>query len=205
MIKLNRFKTIDAIVLAIALVFLVLLFGCAKSNTDVATPAAHFSYLGTTSFPFTVKFINQSAAAAPGAIYDWDMNDGTFYHDRPDSFIHVYATYGLYRPRLIKTETNGDRDTITVPIDLSDTTGPSGQSGRIGSASFTYRIVYTTIFYNTSTDASSYVWDFGDGTTSTESSASFSKDYDAPGAYTVKLKAINASNEVDSSTATITF
>lgn len=203
--KLNDFKTIDVVVLTISFIFLFLLLGCTKSNSNSSAPGAHFSYTGSTSFPFTVKFINQSSAAAPGAVYDWDMNDGTFYHNRPDSFIHVYSSYGSYQPRLIKIEANGDRDTLMMPIDLTDTISPAGHSGKVAATAFTYRIIYTTIFYNSSTDATSYIWDFGDGTTSTNNMASFSKDYDAPGAYTVKLKAINAANEVDSTTATISF
>ncbi|HWB63079.1 MAG TPA: C10 family peptidase, partial [Chitinophagales bacterium] len=45
------------------------------------------------------------------------------------------------------------------------------------------------VFTNTSTHAGSYLWDFGDGTTSTTESPSHS--YNAYGAYTVKLIATN--------------
>jgi PKD repeat protein len=44
------------------------------------------------------------------------------------------------------------------------------------------------VFKNESEDATTYLWDFGDGTTSSE--ANPSKIYTAPGMYTVKLKAI---------------
>ena len=47
----------------------------------------------------------------------------------------------------------------------------------------------TTQFTNNSTSASSYLWDFGDGTTST--AASPSHTYATSGTYTVKLKAYN--------------
>jgi len=44
------------------------------------------------------------------------------------------------------------------------------------------------VFKNESEDATTYLWDFGDGTTSSE--ANPSKIYTVPGMYTVKLKAI---------------
>ncbi|MFT3909520.1 MAG: PKD domain-containing protein [Ferruginibacter sp.] len=206
--KQETFKFTDIIVLTIALVFLFLLFGCTNinNNTNSVQPGAHFSYTSTTSFPFAVKFINQSVATAPGANYYWDMSDGTAYTNRPDSFIHTYAVNALYQVKLIKIESNGDMDTATVAIDLTDSVGPSGQSARTTAATaFTYRLVYRTTFTNTSTDATSYLWDFGDGTTSTNTSATFTKDFDTPGAHTVKLKAFGPSNEVDSTTAVLIF
>lgn len=45
----------------------------------------------------------------------------------------------------------------------------------------------SVVFTNTSTNATKYTWDFGDGTTSTSPSADHI--YSAPGLYTVKLKA----------------
>ncbi len=203
--KQETFKFTDILVLTIALVFLFLLFGCTNTNNNSVQPGAHFSYSSTASYPFTIKFINQSNAAAPGAIYDWDMCDGIFYHDRPDSFTHIYSAFGFYQVKLVKIESNGDRDTLMVPIDLTDSIGPSGQSARTTSATaFTYRLVYRTTFTNTSTDATSYLWDFGDGTTSTNASTSFTKDFDTPGGHTVKLKAFGPGG-VDSTTAVLIF
>ncbi len=49
----------------------------------------------------------------------------------------------------------------------------------------------TVTFENTSSDADSYVWDFGDGNTSTEATPTYT--YDASGNYLVKLKAIKGS------------
>ena len=47
------------------------------------------------------------------------------------------------------------------------------------------------VFKNESEDATTYLWDFGDGTTSSE--ANPSKIYTVPGMYTVKLKALSLS------------
>ncbi len=57
-------------------------------------------------------------------------------------------------------------------------------------ASFTSEATELVVaFTSTSTDATSYSWDFGDGNTSTE--ASPSNTYEAAGTYTVKLTATN--------------
>jgi len=61
-------------------------------------------------------------------------------------------------------------------------------------ASFTFspsdpEVGETVLFTNASTKASSYIWDFGDGTTSTSDNPTHS--YNDDGVYTVELKAIN--------------
>ncbi|MFN0175512.1 MAG: PKD domain-containing protein [Saprospiraceae bacterium] len=61
----------------------------------------------------------------------------------------------------------------------------------------------TVEFTNTSTNASMYIWEFGDGATSTELSPTHT--YSADGAYTVKLTAIDGMGQMDSKTADITI
>ena len=56
----------------------------------------------------------------------------------------------------------------------------------------------TVTFSNLTVNGSNYVWDFGDGTTSTATNAT--KTYTAPGNYTIKLKATGCNNLVDSTT-----
>ena len=53
-----------------------------------------------------------------------------------------------------------------------------------------FNINEAIVFKNKSEDATSYLWDFGDGTSSEEENPS--KIYSAPGMYTVKLKSIGA-------------
>jgi Zn-dependent metalloprotease len=56
----------------------------------------------------------------------------------------------------------------------------------------------TVTFSNLTVNGSNYIWDFGDGTTSTATNAV--KTYTAPGNYTIKLKATGCNNLVDSTT-----
>ncbi|MEM1328618.1 MAG: DUF4374 domain-containing protein [Bacteroidota bacterium] len=57
-------------------------------------------------------------------------------------------------------------------------------------AAFTFEVNELTVsFTNTSTDATTYVWEFGDGNASTDANPSYT--YDAEGNYTVELTAIS--------------
>ena len=72
-------------------------------------------------------------------------------------------------------------------------------------AGFTHtinEITGTVTFINTTTDASKYIWDFGDGTTSTEINPINSY---ASGTYTIVLRAFNASGASDTYEDTITI
>ncbi len=60
----------------------------------------------------------------------------------------------------------------------------------------------TVTFINTTTDATKYIWDFGDGTTSTEINPI--KSY-ASGTYTITLRAFNVSGASDTYEDTITI
>lgn len=62
--------------------------------------------------------------------------------------------------------------------------------GNMPNPSFTFtQNGLTLVFNNTSTYANSYLWDFGDGTTSTAENPT--KTYDSEGLYTIKLTATN--------------
>ena len=125
----------------------------------------------------------------------WDFGDGG--SDTIISPSHIYATDGTYNVLLFVTTTDGCSDSISqninieaLPIadfDVSDSVITIGN----------------TIFFNdTSTNASSWEWDFGDLTGSY-----FPEDtnytYSAPGTYTVLLIVYNNSGCSDSATIQI--
>lgn len=85
------------------------------------------------------------------------------------------------------------------PADLPTIPGPKPKAG----FEFEKTSPNTVKFTNTSTNATTYNWDFGDGTTSTELSPTHT--YSADGAYTVKLTAIDGMGQMDSKTADITI
>ncbi|MEL6625523.1 MAG: PKD domain-containing protein, partial [Bacteroidota bacterium] len=116
--------------------------------------------------------------------YQWDFGDGgTSTQQNP---VHFYTNSGNYTVTLIATNANGCSDTLvrqdlipfqfpTASFNLADTTACVGEMLAIA---------------NTSMGASSYLWDFGDGTT--QSGQTPIHMYTTPGVYTLQLIASNA-------------
>ncbi|MEK7833782.1 MAG: PKD domain-containing protein, partial [Acidobacteriota bacterium] len=92
---------------------------------------------------------------------------------------------GTYSVSLTVTNTAGsDSYELTNYITVNSTPA----------AAFNYQATGTTVkFFNTSTNATSYLWDFGDGTTSTEAEPTHT--YAGDDAYTVTLTATNDCGE----------
>ncbi|HEX5655053.1 MAG TPA: PKD domain-containing protein [Chitinophagaceae bacterium] len=141
------------------------------------SPVADFTYtVSGSSFPVTVTFTNASTNATG---YLWDFGDGgTSNVPNPT---HLYSTAGDYTVRLIATGA-GIADTAFQIVHLINSPV----------AGFTYYasgllVPVTVNFSNTSTIATSWSWDFGDGFTSTVQNPSHT--YTTAGDYTVKLKA----------------
>ena len=131
----------------------------------------------------TVTMSNTSVLADS---YLWDFGDGgTSALKNPE---HIYATAGTYSVSLTATGPGGS-NTISKPITVSGvTTTPPVPSF---SVSINEKVVQFTY---TGTAASSYLWDFGDGKTSTQKNPS--NIYDEAGTYTVGLAATNAGGTV---------
>jgi PKD repeat protein len=100
----------------------------------------------------------------------------------------VYPSAGNKTVRLIVTNSQG-ADTATFVVTVLQFPG----------ANFTQSLAgLSATFNNTSTNATSYLWDFGDGNSS--AAASPTHTYAAPGTYAVKL---TATNQCTSSTKTV--
>ncbi|MBQ9339106.1 MAG: PKD domain-containing protein [Paludibacteraceae bacterium] len=116
------------------------------------TPTPNFSY---TTSGLSVTFKNTSINATS---YSWDFGDGqTSTANNP---LHTYKSHGVFRVTL--TASNGSKSNyVSQSITLKEQTPQ---------ASFTYTTTHPlkVILKNTSTNAISYEWDFGDGSTSTE-------------------------------------
>jgi len=188
---------------ALLLTLIVIFYSCHRVSGD--PPVAGFTYTSVSSVPLpvTVQFVNTSTTpAGVTATYTWDFGDGS-----PTSTVtnptHSYVQAATYMVRLIQTPSTGIADTTTRDLILSYFTGPSGSSSRINSAMMIPSRIYTTTFINTSTGADGYLWKFGDGTTSTTDSVSFTHTFNA-GTFHVNLTATN-NNGTDTSGAVITF
>jgi PKD repeat protein len=135
--------------------------------------------------PFTVNFYNNSRGAN---LFRYDWGDGstpTITRTAPEVVRHTFTTSGTYTITL--TASNGCSDTTTTE---QITVLPAPVTGF--SADVTLGCPGLAVqFRNTSADGVSYVWNFGDGTTSTE----FQPRHVFTGAqeyYTVSLTATNS-------------
>lgn len=140
------------------------------SQTDI-TPTAKFSY---NKNGLIVTFSNSSANAQS---YKWEFGDGqTSTADNPS---HTYSNYGTYNVTL--TAINDSKSNATSQSITLTEVAPK--------ASFTYKTAHPlkVVLANNSTNATSYQWDFGDGTTSTEKNPTHR--YKTIGVYKVKLTA----------------
>jgi len=150
------------------------------------------------------NFINGSTAP-PGkpfapTSFQWDFGDGTpLVTAGTNSVSHTYAAAGTYRVKLLLPDSNycNSPDSLVQTVRLSPnvkaqfTTPPGGC------------VPYNAQFTNTSLGGLTFLWDFGDGTQSTDSDPTHL--YSAVGTYTVKLVATDpgSCNKQDSSQFTI--
>lgn len=143
-------------------------------------PCGSFNYQfnNTTIAPPTRPFTNQS--------FVWDFGDGS-----PKvvagggPVLHTFAGPGTYNVKLLLQDTVycNAPDSLVIPLSVADnvkaqfTTPPTGC------------IPYTPVFNNTSLAAQSFLWNFGDGNTSTAANPTYT--YSSPGTYTITLIAFN--------------
>ena len=131
----------------------------------------------------TVKFTNKSSDKDGDQLsYVWDFGDGQKSTDANPT--HVYADYGNYSVKL--TVSDGKTESsITNPVKVSSENNPP-----VPEFSYTEEnglVKFTNTSNDPDGDELSYVWDFGDNTTSTQVSPEH--QYAKSGAYTVKLTA----------------
>lgn len=136
-------------------------------------PSASFSYNANN---LTVSFNNSSTNAQS---YKWEFGDGKTTTEKNPT--HTYTNEGTYRVTLTVTN-NTKSNSTSQSITLSS---PSPK------ANFTYKTEHPlkVVLTNTSSNATSYEWNFGDGKTSTEKNPIHK--YSSIGVYRVMLTAKN--------------
>lgn len=157
------------------------MIGCPLSADFTRT-----SYLGTG------YFTNMSTGISPSTNYLWRFGDGSTSTLQNPS--HPYSSFGTYNATLVISQA-ACIDSISKSINVCALAG----------SWFNYSISGTNVTFNsaiTGTSASTrYLWNFGDGDTST--SINPSHTYSSPGTYNVHLIARD-SNCIDSITRSVT-
>lgn len=142
-------------------------------------PVSNFGITDTIGcFPFTVQFTDSSTSSYPLTNWDYDFGDGT--SDTLQNPAHGFAPNANYTITQIITDENGCMDTSSVPF-----TAPVDPIAAFISADSLACFPDSVRFTDLSTAAVSWVWDFGDGDTSTLQNPVHV--YDSIGKYRVSL------------------
>jgi PKD repeat protein len=154
------------------------------ANACATTPSA--SFLGISNL-LDVTFSNSTINATG---YLWNFGDGQTSTTMAPT--HTYALNGTYVVCLTATNACGDQDTECDTITVCGALTPA----------YTYSAnALVLTFTNTSTGGSTYVWDFGDGQTSTFASPVHT--YSIEGTYSVCLYATDICGNTDTTCQTI--
>lgn len=147
---------------------------------------------------------NNTSIAPPGKPLNnqsflWLFGDNTTQVAGGGPVVHAYQAGGTYTVQLVLVDTNycNYDDTLSMQIRIASNVKAQFETPAVGC------VPYTAVFNNTSMGGQQFAWDFGDGTTSTQTSPTHL--YNNIGTYTVKLVAIDSStcNIIDSTSFTI--
>ncbi|MBL8163235.1 MAG: PKD domain-containing protein [Anaerolineae bacterium] len=149
-----------------------------------AAPLAAFTQDRTSGpAPLTVRFTNQSSGQITG--YTWDFGDGSTSTEQNP--IHQFARIGTYNVILTVTGPGGTAF-ATVKVTAEDTSIPAPDAV-FTAAPASGNAPLDVQFTSASTgQITSYSWDFGDGSTSTETNPRHR--FDRAGTYTVRLTVV---------------
>lgn len=154
-------------------------------------PIVDFSANNLAGCPGTnVSFTNNSNPQVPGpATYYWDFGDGNWATTQNPS--HTYTTPGYYNVTLSVTNAQGCISTLVKPTYIHIYTPPNVH---FNATTTVYCSAPATVTFNnttTGTNPITYLWNFGDNTTSTLANPP-PHTYNNTGAYTITLTATDA-------------
>ncbi|MBA2248652.1 MAG: PKD domain-containing protein [Chitinophagaceae bacterium] len=169
-----------------------------KANLDFIAnklpPCTNLSY----------SFSNTSSSSFGGfaaGSFVWDFGDGSARITAPQlpPVMHTYAGPGTYKVTLVIQDTAfcNSPDSIIKTVRLSPNLKALFATPSTGC------VPYNAVFVNNSLGGLNFLWDFGDGTTSTVDNPTHL--YTTPGTYSVKLLAFDSTscNKIDSARQSI--
>ncbi len=154
--------------------------------TIVTPPLAAFSADQSAGCaPFTAQFTNESSENATSFL--WEFEGGAPASSTEENPSATWAAAGVYQVKMTAFNAAGS-STATTTITVKSTPAPAFSAALAG---------LSVVLTNTTQNADSYAWKFGDGNTSNEANPTHT--YTAPGAYEIILEATN-----ECGTATLT-
>ncbi|MDB5222033.1 MAG: hypothetical protein JWN83_700 [Chitinophagaceae bacterium] len=151
-----------------------------KPITVLPKPVISFTAdkTGSCTAPLTVNF---TGIVAGGSLYFWDFGDGSTSTQQNPS--HTYSALGVYDVKLVATNAAGCKDSLIKPgyIKLQTPTVSIPNLPAKDCAPFTFAF---TANVNAVDPVTGYLWDFGDGGTSTLANPTHTF---AAGSYTISV------------------
>jgi PKD repeat protein len=152
---------------------------------------------------FTPELVAPAAPADSLIAFSWNFGDpstGTNNASSQKNPSHAFSAVGFYTVNFTGTDKFGCTATSykTVKVNAIPSAGFTYSTGECDS---------TLLFSSTSTDSSStintYIWQYGDGTSDTLTTAASSHKYNAPGEYQASLTVINGNGCMSTHTQTV--
>lgn len=177
-------------------IFTVKLSVTNNSGCTIATTKKDYIHIGAVQANFEIPDINckqktvffkNTSAPTPSKVL-WNFGDGTT--STAISPTKTYTSSGTFSVQLI-TYSGDCRDTIVKEIMILDNAVAGFTADKLGACVTPFEVNFS----NTSTNASTYLWDFGDGNMSNEENPSHT--YTTAGKFTVKLIVKNANGCMD--------
>ncbi len=160
--------------------------GCSDTASlplSIHIPASSFTHTTATCLNQTLHFTNTSSPLPVSST--WYFGDGTTSTDlNPDK---VYTNTGNYTVKLVNVFSAGCSDSVTATINIATAPTASFTADDTSKCAAPLTVKFTN---NTTGNASGYLWDFGDGDTS--SATNPTHIYIKQGNFTVTLTATNA-------------
>ncbi|MBS1729352.1 MAG: PKD domain-containing protein [Bacteroidetes bacterium] len=130
------------------------------------------------------QFISNNTTPTPVSV-NWNFGDGT--SSTEYSPTKTYTKAGTYQIKLVNEFSATCKDSITKIVEVIDGPAASYKASDTASCSVPFTVNFTN---TTKGNAVSFLWDFGDGTTSTEINPTHT--YTKNGDFTVSLTATNS-------------
>jgi PKD repeat protein len=180
-----------------------------QTSTDTTTvtilnkdPVAAFTYspLNPTTQE-TITFTSTSTDP-DGTISSWSWifgDGGTSTAANPS---HQYSDDGTYDVSLTVTDNDGASDTVVIQIDVANMEPVADFSFTPASPSIDQTIQFTDASSDIDGSISSWSWDFGDGSSSTQQNPSH--EYSSPGTFSVSLTVTDNDDDSDEISQSLT-
>ncbi|WP_321431228.1 PKD domain-containing protein [uncultured Methanolobus sp.] len=151
--------------------------------TVAVTPVANFSANVTSgAVPLSVNFTDLSTNSPTS--WFWNFGDGANSTDQSPT--HIYTSAGTYNVSLNATNVGGSNVSTQLSYITTAVTPVANFSANVTSGEIPLSVNFTDRSLNSPT---SWYWDFGDGTNSTDQNATHT--YASAGTYNVSLNATN--------------